>query len=216
MTKALLRKDWYEIVWLGWDNNPYEVEQKYGTHPFGGGWTELWLGNHPEVMKNHPRYMEYVDKYKLKINMTVHPMQRDGFVNVSIKNNDVFNIKMSVGDVKPYIVFIEDVLEHISFNAIGEMLVKIYDQMELGGEIVVKTLNLQEVLKRFVEGNLQYVDFVKLIYGEQVDSNDYHSITYDEQAIKALLDDVGFSSITVDRIENGLYLYSVGRKIKNY
>lgn len=210
------QKDWYEEVWLKWDDNREEVERTKGTHLFGGGHTELFMGQHPEVMKNSSYYMDFIDKYKLKINMTVMPLQRDGFVNVSIKNNDIFNIKLITGDTKPYIVFIEDVLEHISFNAIGEMLVKIYDQMELGGEIVVKTLNLQEVLKRFVGGHLQYVDFVKLMYGEQIDSNDYHSITYDEQAIKALLDDVGFSSITVDKIENGLYLYSVGRKSKNY
>ena len=65
-------------------------------------------------------------------------------------------------------------------------------------------------------GELQYVDFVKYIYGEQIESNDYHSIAYDENAIKALLDDVGFSTITVDKIENDLYLYAVGRKNKNY
>ena len=206
--------NWYENVWLAWDKNQSEVETKLGTHLFGGGHTELWMGQHPKEMKNHPRYMQYIDKYKLKINMTVHPLQRDGFVNVSIKNNDIFNIKIITGETKPYIVFIEDILEHVSFNAVGEMLVKIYDQMELGGEIVVKTLNLQEVIKRYANGNLQYVDFVKYIYGEQKESFDYKSCIYNEEAMKALLEDVGFTNITVDIIENGLFLYAVGRKTR--
>ena len=148
------QEDWFNKVWLGWKKDRILVEQTYGTHLFGGGHTELWMGNHPEVMKNHPRFLEYVDKYKLKINMTVFPQQRDNFINVSIKNNDIFNIKMSAGDQKPFLVFIEDILEHVSFNAVGEMLVKIYDQMEIGGEIVIKTLNLQEVIKRFADGRI--------------------------------------------------------------
>lgn len=208
--------NWYENVWLAWDKDQSEVETKLGTHLFGGGHTELWMGNHPEVMKNNIYYLQYIDKYKLKINMTVFPQQRDNFINVSIKNKDIFNIRMSAGDQKPFLVFIEDILEHVSFNAVGEMLVKIYDQMELGGEIVVKTLNLQEVLKRFVGGNIQYVDFVKLMYGEQKESFDYKSCCYDENAVKALLEDVGFSNITIDKIENGLFLYIVGRKSKEY
>lgn len=208
--------NWYEEVWLKWDIDKEEVEKTKGTHLFGGGWTELWFGNHPEVMKNHPRFLQYVDKYKLKVNMTVHPLQRDGFMNVCIQNHNVMDIKISIGDKKPYIVFIEDLLQKISYNAIGEMLVKIYDQMELDGEIIIKTLNLQEVLKRFVNGNLQYVDFVKLLYGEQKESFDYNSCCYDEAAIKALLEDVGFTLLTIDKIENGLFLYAIGRKIREY
>ena len=216
MTKAILRKDWFEEVWMKWKINPTEVEKTRGTHPFGGGHTELWMGNHPEVMKNNIYYLQYIDKYKLKINMTVHPLQRDNFINVSIKNGDVFDIKKVVGDKKPYLVFIEDLLEHVSFNAVGEMLVKIYDQMELHGEIIIKTLNLQEVIKRYANGNLQFVDFVKYIYGEQKESFDYKSCIYNEEAMKALLEDVGFTNITVDIIEGGLFLYAIGRKSKSY
>ncbi len=210
------QKDYYEKIWLGWDINKNEVESKYGTHLFGGGHTELWAGDHPEVMRNHPRYLEFIDKYKLKINMTVFPLQRDGFINVSSKNNNIFEIHLNVGNTKPFLVFIEDLLEHISFNTVGEFLIRIYDQMEINGEIIIKTLNLPEIIKRYAEGNLQYVDFIKLIYGNQTEANDYRSCCYDENSIKVLLDDVGFSNITVDKMENGLYLYIVGRKSKEY
>lgn len=209
------QKDWYENVWLAWDKNTLEIEQKYGTHLFGKpSWTELFSGNHPEAMKNHPRFLEYIDKYKLKINMSVIPSQRDGFVNVSLKNNDIMNINLSSG-TKPYLVLIEDLLEYISYNAIGKMLVNIYDQMELGGEIVIKILNMQEIVKRYIEGSIQYVEFIKLLYGEQKESFDYKSCMYNQEAIKILLEDVGFQNITMQLIENNAFLLVVGRKNKN-
>ncbi len=204
-------------MWLGWQKNPTEIEQKYGTHPFGKpSYTEIFTGQHPEVMKNHPRFLEYIHKYKLKINMTVFPLQRDGFINISSKNNNIFETPLIMDNNKPFLVFIEDLLEHISFNTVGEFLIRIYDQMEINGEIIIKTLNLPEIIKRYAEGNLQYVDFIKLIYGNQTEANDYRSCCYDENSIKVLLDDVGFSNITVDKMENGLYLYIVGRKSKEY
>ena len=131
-----------------------------------------------------------------------------------MKEDDIFDISKKTEGKKPYLVFIEDLLEHISYNAIGELLVKIYDKMELNGEIIIKTINLQEVIKRFAEGNLQYVDFIKLVYGEQKESFDYHSCIYNHEAIKALLEDVGFSIISMEAIENNGYLYIVARKCK--
>ena len=214
MTKAVLRKDWFEEVWEKWKINPSEIEKTRGTHPFGGGFSEIFNGSHPEVMKNHPRFLEYVHKYRLKINMTVFPLQRDGFVNISIKNDDIFDISKKTDGKKPYLVFIEDLLTNISFNAVGEMLVKVYDKMELNGEIIIKTINLQEVIKRYAEGNLPYVDFIKLMYGEQKESFDYHSCIYNQEAMKALLEDVGFSIISMEAIENNGYLYIVARKCR--
>ncbi len=203
------QKDWYEKIWLGWDKNPIEIETKYGTHLFGGGHTELFTGIHPEVMKNHPRYLEYIDKYKLKINMSVFPLNRDGFVNISMKEKDIFNIGT---EEKPFLILIEDLLEHISFNAVGKMLVNLYDKLEINGEVVIKILNLNEIIKRYSEGNMQYIDLIKQLYGEQNDNLDYHSCLYDQNAIKVLLEDVGFENITIQPIENNTFLYVVGRK----
>ncbi len=217
MTKAILRKDWFFEVWEKWKINPSEVEKERGTHPFGKpSWTELFEGQHPEVMKNHPRFLQYIDKYKLKINMSVFPSQIEGFTNVSLKEKDIFNIKLTVGETKPYLILIDDLLEHISYNAVGEFLVRIFDQMELHGEIIIKTLNMQEIIKRFVEGNIQYVDFIQFLYGKQKESFDYHSCIYDQNAIKVLLEDVGFENITIQTIENNTFLYVVGRKNREF
>ena len=215
MTKAILRKDWFEEVWEKWKINPSEVEKTRGTHPFGGGYTELFTGEHPEVMKDHPFFLKYIDKYKTKVNMSAFPSQIDNFINVSMKDN-IFDISKKTDGKKPYLVFIEDLLEHISFNAVGEMLVKVYDSLVIKGEIIIKTINLQEVIKRYAEGNLPYVEFIKLMYGEQKESFDYHSCIYNQEALKALVEDVGFSIISMQTIENNGYLYVVARKCKNY
>lgn len=208
------QKDWYENVWLAWDKNPTEVEQKYGNHLFGKpSYTELFTGEHPEVMKDHSRFLEYVHKYKTKVNISAFPLQRDNFINVSMKD-DIFDISKKTGREKPYLVLIEDILEHISFNTVGELLVKVYDRMQLNGEIIIKTFNLQEVVKRYAEGTLPYVEFVKIVYGEQKESFDYHSCIYNRDAMKALLEDVGFSIVTMETIENNLFLYVVARKCK--
>jgi len=47
--------------------------------------------------------------------------------------------------------------------------------MSLNGEIIIKTLNMDEVIKRYAEKKIQYVDFIKLAFGEQAEANDYHS-----------------------------------------
>lgn len=206
------QSDWFTNVWLGWDKDPIGVEQKYGNHLFGKpSWTEKFVGEHPEVMKNHPRFLQYIDKYKTKVNMSAFPKQMDNFINVSMKD-DIFDISKKTGGKKPYLVFVEDLLEHISFNAVGELLVKVYDCMEINGEIIIKTFNLQEVVKRYAEGNLPYIDFVKIMYGNQNESWDYHACTYNKDAMQALLNDIGFSIITMETIENNLYLYTVARK----
>ena len=210
------QKNWYEKVWLAWDKDSIRVEKELGTHLFGGGWSELYTGQHPEVMKTHSRFLEYVDKYKTKINMTVSPREIPQFINISIKNDDIFDIGKKIGKDRPYLVLIEDILEHISFNAVGELLVKIHDRMEVNGEIIIKTLNMDEVIKRYAEKKIQYVDFVKLAFGEQAEANDYHSCLYTEEAIRALLEDVGFMPMTIDRIENGLFLYAIAKKYKDY
>jgi len=209
------QQNWYENVWLAWDKDPKGVEEKYGNHLFGKpSWTELFQGEHPEAMKTHSRFLEYIHKYKLKINMSVFPLQREGFTNVCLKDKDIFNINLTTETTKPYLILIEDLLEHIGFNAVGEFLVKIYDQMALNGEIIIKTLNMQEIVKRYAEGNLPYIDFIKLMFGEQKESFDYHSCLYSQEAMKVLLEDVGFSIITMETIENSMFLYIVARKCK--
>ncbi len=212
MTKAILRKDWFEEVFWKWKTNPSEVEKTRGTHPFGGGYTEIFTGQHPEVMRNHSRFLEYIDKYKLKINMSIFPLQREGFINISLKNEDIFNIDKYFKGDKPFLVLIEDLFESISFNMIGKFITKIYDSMELNGEIIIKTPNLEEIIKRYAEKNMNYVDLIKILYGNQIDSIDYKACIYDSQAIKILLDDVGFVNIHIEKIENGLFLYITGRK----
>ncbi len=213
MTKVILRKDWFFEVWEKWKDNPSEVERTRGTHPFGGGHTEIFTGQHPESMKNNIYYLQYIDKYKTKVNMSSFPSQIDNFINISMKD-DIFDISKKTDGKKPYLVFIENLLEHISFNVVGELLVKVYDKMELNGEIIIKTTNLQEVIKRYAEGNLPYVEFIKLMYGEQKESFDYHSCIYNQEAMKALLEDVGFSIISMETIENNMFLYVVARKCK--
>lgn len=204
------QQDWYNSIWLAWDNNKEEVEKK-GTHLFGGGTTELFTGEHPEVMHTHPRYMEYLDKYKLKINLSVFPIQRDNFQNITLKNHNIFDMKF---DNRPYIVLVEDILESISFNAIGELLIRVYDLMEINGEIVIKTPHLINVIKKYLNNEIQYVDFIKIMYGEQVDSIDYHACLYEPSSIKALLEDVGFSNVNISEIDDGFNMYIVGKKYK--
>src|SRR3990167_4461462 len=113
MTKAILRKDWFDEVWMKWKTNPSEVEKTRGTQPFGGGFTELFQGEHPEAMKNNINFLNYIHKYKHKINMSVFPLQREGFTNVCLKDKDIFNIKLTTETTKPYLILIEDLLEHI-------------------------------------------------------------------------------------------------------
>jgi len=53
-------RDWFEKVWLAWENDPKSVEQRYGTTPGGGpawraiGGTTRYDGPHPSVMLKHP------------------------------------------------------------------------------------------------------------------------------------------------------------------
>ena len=108
----------------------------------------------------------------------------------------------------------EDLLQNISFNAIGELMVKIYDAMEIGGEIVIKTPDLIEVTKKYLNNEMQYVDFIKTLYGNQMDSVDFYSCSYEPTSIKALLEDVGFSNISVEHIDNGLIMVVTGKKFR--
>ena len=46
-----MRRDYIDKVFLPWRENPKEIETRYGTHPFGRGETEQFIGRHPEPMQ---------------------------------------------------------------------------------------------------------------------------------------------------------------------
>ncbi len=53
-------RDWFQKVWLAWEKDPQDVEQRYGTTPGGGpawkpvGRTAVYQGAHPPAMTKHP------------------------------------------------------------------------------------------------------------------------------------------------------------------
>lgn len=207
------QKNWFETVWLDWNKNPQEVEKK-GTHLFGGGTTEIWKNDHPEVMITHPRYIEFLDKYKLKINMSIFPKHIDNFINIDLKNKNIFSINYIIDDTRPFLILIEELFQCISFNNIGGLLVKIYDSMEIGGEIVINTPNIIELSKKYINNEIQYIDFVKILYGNQTDSIDFNSCIYEPNSIKALLEDIGFNNISIENINDGFSMVVTGKKYK--
>jgi GT2 family glycosyltransferase len=44
---AVFPPDWFERVFLAWRDDPERIEREFGTHPYGGGGTEPFAGEHP-------------------------------------------------------------------------------------------------------------------------------------------------------------------------
>ncbi len=43
--------DWFDRVFLAWREDPKRIEREFGTHPYGGGGTEPFTGEHPEPVR---------------------------------------------------------------------------------------------------------------------------------------------------------------------
>ena len=52
--------DWYDRVYMGWLDDPADVEEQYGTYTTGGGWTMPYDGPHPPAMYDHPLMREHL------------------------------------------------------------------------------------------------------------------------------------------------------------
>lgn len=205
MKKAVLRKDWYDKVWLGWDKNKIEVEKNYGTHPFGGGHTEEHLKPHPEVMKDHPYYKKHLKDLGLQILLTITPEKREPYKNYCLTNDDLFNLTKGID-----LLIVDKLLGKYSYRNVAECLINWYDRLVIGGTICIITPDLKEITKRYISNTINFKTFLEYLYGNQMNDNNYTYCSFDDIALKTLLTDVGFSQISIER--EGILLKAQCRK----
>lgn len=205
-----IRKDWYEIVWMGWKQDKIKVENEFGTHPFGlPSFTELWKEDHPEVMKSHPLYEKYLQDTQLRYYITTTPKEMKFWKNKTVSNDDLFKLDDNI-----YAIIADCVLEKFPHQQIAELLVSWFAKLKVGGELIVLTPNFNWIVKNYVDKNLSYMDTVLRLFGNQSNDFEFNSILFDEQAIGTLLNEVGFSKINIEIIENGMFFKVHARKEK--
>lgn len=207
MNKAQIRKDWYTSVWEAWPKNKVQVEKEFGNHPFGSGHTTPWLKPHPEVMKDHPLYKEYLANKGSQILITTKPQEREHFKNYSLSNHDLFKLPKGIN-----LLVVDSVLECFSYTQVSEVLVNWYDRLIIGGTICIITPDLKEITKQYVNNTLGYAELVNHLYGTQLDDNSFKSCTFDDVSLRTLMREIGFSQINIEK--EGLMLKAIGRKEK--
>jgi len=48
--KGAFPADYMERVFIPWRDDPERIEREFGTHPYGGGGTQAFAGEHPEAV----------------------------------------------------------------------------------------------------------------------------------------------------------------------
>lgn len=209
MKKATLRKDWYTSVWKAWQTDKVKVEKEYGTHPFGGGCTIDWLQPHPEIMLTHPFYKKYIEVPKFQIFVTRKPCQKKGFQNYSISNNDLLTLPKKLN-----LIYVENVLEHFSYNDVANLLINWHDRLLIGGSLQIVTPNLKVLANKYLNKQLEYHNFLQQLYGTQQTSEDFNAFVFDETALKVIMEEIGFTQIRIESTK--LVLKGFGRKEQEF
>lgn len=191
-----LRPDWYETVWMGWKKAPDHVEKEYGTHPFGGGWSEPFIGDHPEAMWDHPKYKEFVENSGMRVLLTTRTREVKGYVNFDMEKHDIRNFPMA----GLFEIVADDCLEHFSFRETPAILKAWYDRLRPGGRLTVITPDLRQTCENFISGRFDYASTVQFLYALQTYPANFHFVTFDERALGELLERAGFRNIKVERI----------------
>ena len=192
-----LRKDWYEKVWMGRKVAPGHVEKEYGTHPFGGGWTEPFVGEHPEAMKEHPKYMEFIEKSGHRILLTTREKEATGYQNFHMERDDIVNVPVA----ELFEIIADDCLEHFHLRDIMEILKIWYAKLRVGGRLTVITPDLRAVCESFISGRFDYATTLQFLYALQNRPVDVHRTLFDEFALKDMMERIGFKELRVEKFQ---------------
>jgi len=192
-----LNGNWYEEVWKAWDKDRVKVESTTGNHPFGGGYTVEYLGDHPEAVRNHPKYQHFLFIRKRSILFTCDLNFQLPFFH-RLTPYDVNPLDPFAHDVKVFVLY--DFLSHYSKNEIQSILNNLCALLDNQGEIRIIEPDAEKITRAFCSRHISISDLNNLLLGNPNHQFGQRKTLLNVSLLKIMLLAGGFSFIqSLDR-----------------
>jgi len=144
----------------------------------------------------------------IKLNLGCGLDKREGYVNVDVRKDVNPDVTVDLekellsrwGDGTIEEILAKDFLEHLSWRRVRDFLRDCYRCLKKGGKLLIQTPDLEAIAKKFVL-DLQYSgDFEELsywVYGCQDYPENLHKAGFTIQAMKKLLEEIGFQVLEI-------------------
>ena len=177
------------------------------TRCIGPGRVVLLDDNEP-VMK--PPSVVFVDINKPCLNLGSDATNIDGCLNLDVRqlHNVDFVVDLEKSDL-PFpdnffsTIYAIDVIEHITYSRVRQLIKELYRVTAVGGRLIVRTPDMELIAKYILEKRFPGVhgDLFEImswyIYGEQDYPENTHKSAFTKETLRQLLEAVGFSVVTM-------------------
>jgi len=125
---------------------------------------------------------------------------KNGFLNVDARPLPTVDIIADIKDL-PFEnesvdeIFTTNVLEHFNYEDSKRVLTESYRVLKIGGKIEIIVPDLEMIIEKYKNGEIDFEKFNMWIYGAQTYSYDYHRNCWDFKNLKKILSDIGFTKI---------------------
>jgi len=112
----------------------------------------MWKGNTartrsaPEAMRDHPKYLEFIEQSGRRVYLTTRAKEIQGYVNYDMEKTDIVNFP--AGGL--YEIIADDCLEHFSWRETAEIIEAWYNRLIPGGRLTIVTPDLRQVAENYV------------------------------------------------------------------
>lgn len=130
------------------------------------------------------------------------------WVNIDVREevepDEVCDVReLPFSDDSVAVILASDVLEHFSWRETREVLMEWGRVLEPGGELTVKTPNMDSLIAAYVQRKIPFQEFVRIAYGHQDYEENTHRAGFTPKLLRSLLEDAGFQIQSVDEMLPG-------------
>ena len=125
---------------------------------------------------------------------------KNGFLNVDARPLPTVDIIADIRDL-PFEnesvdeIFTTNVLEHFNFSDVKKILNESFRVLKIGGKIEIIVPDLETIIEKYKNGEIDFEKFNMWIYGAQSYSYDFHRSCLDYKNFKKILSEIGFTKI---------------------
>jgi glycosyltransferase involved in cell wall biosynthesis len=133
--------------------------------------------------KQNILYAGFVNDHSVRLNLGCGGRTIRGWVNVDAREVPGVDLIHDLREPLPFRdqsvdeIWSDQVLEHFSYHAVSKIIGDWMRVLKIGGKITISTPDLDEMIKGYLDGRLDYLRFIQLMYGGQVNEFDYHTHT---------------------------------------
>jgi len=145
---------------------------------------------------------------KLRLNLGCGKTKISNYINIDTRKScnpdlvcDISKLPYEPNSVER--ILASDILEHFSRNETKRVLEHWYDIMKPNGLLIIKTPNMDTIIRAYLDGKIPFEEFIRKTFGGQEYFGNHHYTGFNPENIKQFLTSVGFKIIRLEEKLSG-------------